>query len=155
MKLPKDYDFADAVLQRFRAAHPRGSILTEVLELGGRLVVRAVVRVEGDLIASAHKEPVTKTAFAIEKAESGAMRRALLIAGFGRQDDPEEVEDVTTADEYRDALEHASTLDALQRIAQAIATRHPALAAGELNNLRTVFEARRAEILDQNQETAA
>ncbi|MCK5296356.1 MAG: hypothetical protein KAJ75_05670 [Alphaproteobacteria bacterium] len=78
----------------FREEHPDWTIRTKIegsdMEAGW-VVIKAGIMDENDrLIASAHKRE-TKTGFAdyIEKAETGAIGRALAMCGYGTQYEPD------------------------------------------------------------------
>lgn len=80
----------------FREENPLGVIKTQILhQQDGWVIVRAEIAVPGtngvmNLISSAHKME-TKENFGdyIEKAETGAIGRALAMAGYGTQFEPE------------------------------------------------------------------
>lgn len=84
----------------FREEHPKGRIETELLEKTENytLAISRIINEDGFLLASAHKL-VTKQSFLnhIEKAETGAIGRALAFCGYGTQFEPEldEGEDIT------------------------------------------------------------
>lgn len=83
----KDYLPVPFRLLWMRIDQPLWGIHTEILEAAGYTVVRATVTDEmGRTIASAHKAITAGGKFPpIEKAETGAMGRALGAAGFGTQ----------------------------------------------------------------------
>ena len=75
----------------FREEHPLAEIVTSALQLGeSHAVFKAEIRIEGKAVASGHKKE-TEENFPdfIEKAETGAIGRALAMAGFGTQFEPE------------------------------------------------------------------
>jgi hypothetical protein len=78
-------------VQWFRGDHPDWTITTSIVELDwqdGHAVIRAdVLNQEGRLIASGMKSE-TRKGFAdfVEKAETGAIARAVAIAGYGTED---------------------------------------------------------------------
>lgn len=83
----KDYLPVPFRLVWMRDEKPLWGISTEVIEAAGYAMVRATVTDEtGRVIASAHKALTAGGKFPpIEKAETGAMGRALGAAGFGTQ----------------------------------------------------------------------
>lgn len=83
----KDYLPVPFRLVWMRDEKPLWGISTEVIEAAGYTMVRATVTDEtGRVIASAHKALTVGGKFPpIEKAETGAMGRALGAAGFGTQ----------------------------------------------------------------------
>lgn len=84
----KQYLEAKWRLVWFREVHPNWSIETEIVErIAGGALMRATVKDEnGKVMAQAHKME-TKAGFAdyLEKAETGAIARALAMCGFGTQ----------------------------------------------------------------------
>lgn len=108
----KDYLQVAHRLVWFREDHPSGKILTSVLQLSDKSAIfKAEIFVLGirerngqpeffeSLLATAHKKE-TEENFGdfIEKAETGAIGRALAMAGYGTQFDPELDEGVRLAD---------------------------------------------------------
>jgi hypothetical protein len=87
----KKYLPARRRVQWFRGEHPDWGITTSIVDLdfgAGYAVIRAEVTNEtGRLIASGMKSE-TKAGFAdfVEKAETGAIARAVAIAGYGTED---------------------------------------------------------------------
>ncbi len=87
----KKYLPARRRVQWFRGDHPDWTITTSIVELDwqdGHAVIRAdVLNEEGRLIASGMKSE-TRKGFAdfVEKAETGAIARAVAIAGYGTED---------------------------------------------------------------------
>ncbi len=87
----KKYLPARRRVQWFRGDHPDWTITTSIVELDwqdGHTVIRAdVLNEEGRLIASGMKSE-TRKGFAdfVEKAETGAIARAVAIAGYGTED---------------------------------------------------------------------
>jgi hypothetical protein len=87
----------------FREDHPRGTIKTQLIEKGGEgkdeyAVFRAEVFVDTErgamLVATAHKKE-TRAGFDdfIEKAETGALGRALAMMGYGTQFTADELDE--------------------------------------------------------------
>lgn len=85
----------------FRREHPDWSIITKVEELANKgVVMKAVIKnVEGRIIATARKKE-TEIGFPdyIEKAETGAIGRALAMCGYGTLQAPEFDENERLAD---------------------------------------------------------
>jgi hypothetical protein len=91
-KSETDYLPVAARIAWFRRGHPDWSIITKCLELAGKAVVmKAVIKnAEGRIIATARKKE-TEIGFPdyIEKAETGAVGRALAMCGYGTLQAPE------------------------------------------------------------------
>ena len=76
----------------FRKDHPDWTIKTKVIELHEKgVIMKATIKdITGKTIATAHKkETVTGFPDYIEKAETGAIGRALAMCGYGTQFEPE------------------------------------------------------------------
>lgn len=88
----KDYLEVKWRLVWFRIDHPDWGIETEIIASApGAAQVRATIRnIEGRIIAQSHKME-TKQGFPdyLEKAETGAIGRALAACGYGTQFSPE------------------------------------------------------------------
>jgi hypothetical protein len=84
----KDYLEVKWRLVWFREDHPDWGIETEVVERvnGGAIMKATVKSADGKIVAQAHKME-TKQGFAdyLEKAETGAVGRALAMCGYGTQ----------------------------------------------------------------------
>jgi hypothetical protein len=91
-KTEADYLPAAARIAWFRKDHPYWSIITEVEQLADKAVVmKAIIKDSlGDIIATARKKE-TEAGFPdyIEKAETGAIGRALAMCGYGTLQAPE------------------------------------------------------------------
>lgn len=76
----------------FRKEHPDWRIVTEIRNLADKAVIMhaMIYNAAGEVIATAHKKE-TMTGFGdyIEKAETGAVGRALAMCGYGTQFEPE------------------------------------------------------------------
>jgi hypothetical protein len=87
--MPKPYMPAASRIQWFRSVHFDWTVETEVVDWGigpdGLACVRAVIRtVDGRIIATGHKTEARRDfPEPVEKAETGAVSRALINAGFG------------------------------------------------------------------------
>jgi hypothetical protein len=93
----------------FREEHPMGRIVTSIVQLADKhAIAKAEIYVVGQrpggdpfevLMSTAHKkEEASHFPDFIEKAETGAIGRALAMAGYGTQFDPELDEGVRLAD---------------------------------------------------------
>jgi len=85
----------------FRAEHPAWSIITDAVEMGGKVtMVRATVMDDGGrIVATAHKQLRAFAGGDFEKAETGAVGRALSFCGYGtiEAQDVDEGEDIADA----------------------------------------------------------
>lgn len=109
----KDYLQVAHRLVWFREVYPKGVIKTAILHnQDNGAIVKAEIYSDasGGLLASAHKSE-SKEHFGdyIEKAETGAIGRALAMAGFGTQFDPEFDEGMRLADSPIDPVVKAAT----------------------------------------------
>lgn len=87
----KEYLAVAHRLVYFREVYPNGIIKTQMLAMQGEgdaeySVFKAEIYVDGVMVSSAHKKE-TRKGFEdhIEKCETGAVGRALALAGFGTQ----------------------------------------------------------------------
>jgi hypothetical protein len=91
-KTEADYFPVAARIAWFRREHPLWSIITEIEQLGNKAVVmKATIKdMLGTVIATARKKE-TEIGFPdyIEKAETGAIGRALAMCGYGTLQAPE------------------------------------------------------------------
>jgi hypothetical protein len=91
-KTEADYLPVAARIAWFRKDHPYWSIITEIEHLADKAVVmKAIIKdTTGDIIATARKKE-TEAGFQdyIEKAETGAIGRALAMCGYGTLQAPE------------------------------------------------------------------
>ena len=81
----------------FREACPGWSIMTEPLDIGQSLYCKAIILDDGGrVIATAHKVVTSFAGGAFEKAETGAIGRALSLCGYGTlaAQDMDEGEDI-------------------------------------------------------------
>lgn len=87
-----DYLPVAARIAWFRKEHPSWSIITKVVQLANKAVImKAIIKDEnGRIIATARKKE-TEIGFPdyIEKAETGAVGRALAMCGYGTLQAPE------------------------------------------------------------------
>jgi len=100
-KTEADYLPVAARIAWFRREHPGWSIITKTVQLANKAVVmKAIIRdANGRIIATARKKE-TEVGFAdyIEKAETGAVGRALAMCGYGTLQAPEFDEEERLAD---------------------------------------------------------
>src|SRR5688500_10984876 len=91
-KTEADYLPVAARIEWFRKDHPFCSIITEVEQWGDKAVVmKAIIKDSlGDIVATARKKE-NESGFPdyIEKAETGAIGRALAMCGYGTLQAPE------------------------------------------------------------------
>jgi hypothetical protein len=91
-KKETDYLPVAARIAWFRKDHPYWSIITEVEQLADKaIVIKAIIKdMTGQIIATARKKE-TEIGFPdyIEKAETGAIGRALAMCGYGTLQAPE------------------------------------------------------------------
>ncbi len=91
-KTETDYLPVAARIAWFRKEHPYWSIITKIVRLEGKAVVmKAIIKdMLGTIIATARKKE-TEAGFPdyIEKAETGAIGRALAMCGYGTLQAPE------------------------------------------------------------------
>ena len=91
-KTETDYLPVAARIAWFRKDHPDWSIITKTVQLANKAVVmKAIIKnAEGRIIATARKKE-TEVGFPdyIEKAETGAIGRALALCGYGTLQAPE------------------------------------------------------------------
>lgn len=100
-KTETDYLPVAARIAWFRKEHPYWSIVTDIEELANKAVVmKATIKdMTGNVIATARKKE-TEIGFPdyIEKAETGAIGRALAMCGYGTLQAPEFDEQERLAD---------------------------------------------------------
>jgi len=97
----------------FREAHPEWAIVTELVDNGGKGLVKAYIQdAGGGVIATAHKTVVSFKGGDVEKAETGAIGRALSLAGFGTiaAQDLDEGEQIADAPVERNGAKPEPTL---------------------------------------------
>jgi len=96
-----DYLPVAARIMWFRREHPDWSIITKAVQLANKgIVMKAIIKnAEGRIIATARKKE-TEIGFPdyIEKAETGAVGRALAMCGYGTLQAPEFDEGERVAD---------------------------------------------------------
>jgi hypothetical protein len=95
----------------FRKEHPYWSIITEIEQLADKaIVMKAIIKdMQGVVIATARKKE-TEIGFPdyIEKAETGAIGRALAMCGYGTLQAPEFDEEQRLADAPVEKAENAN-----------------------------------------------
>lgn len=82
-KLPEGYKGVDKLIEEFRKDNPKGKIETQPVLLGdGYVIITAKVTKDDDAIGSGMADADVQDDKSVEKAESGAIRRALLTLGY-------------------------------------------------------------------------
>lgn len=98
-KLPEGYKGVDKLIEEFRKDNPKGKIETQPVLLGdGYVIITAKVTKDDGAIGSGMADADVQDDKSVEKAESGAIRRALLTLGYKsveveESDDKEEKEE--------------------------------------------------------------
>lgn len=91
-KTETDYLPVAARIAWFRREHPDWSIITKIVELANKAVVmKAVIKDAGGRVIATARKKETEIGFPdyIEKAETGAVGRALAMCGYGTLQAPE------------------------------------------------------------------
>jgi len=156
----------------FREARPDWSIVTDPAVIGEATYCRATILAEdGRIVATAHKVVTSFAGGAFEKAETGAIGRALSLCGFGTllaldMDEGEDIADTPVSrpaparqappakaspapaapsmlDDLAAAIAGASTEAELTKLGQEIKT---ALAPAEQQAIKPVYLARLGEL---------
>jgi hypothetical protein len=138
----KDYLEVKYRLVWFREEHPNWSIETEFLSIDERSAcARAVVKDEnGRIMATSHKiESATNFPDFMEKAETGAIGRALALIGFGTQfcaDELDEGDRIVDAPVAKKAAYRAGTAagssPVVPGVKSAVSSAHPPSGGGEI-----------------------
>lgn len=82
-KLPEGYKGVDKLIEEFRKDNPKGKIETQPVLLGdGYVIITAKVTKDDGAIGSGMADADVQDDKSVEKAESGAIRRALLTLGY-------------------------------------------------------------------------
>ncbi len=82
-KLPEGYKGVDKLIEEFRKDNPKGKIETSPVLLGdGYVIITAKVTKDDGAIGSGMADADVQDDKSVEKAESGAIRRALLTLGY-------------------------------------------------------------------------
>lgn len=98
-KLSEGYKGVDKLIEEFRKDNPKGKIETSPVLLGdGYVIIMAKVTKDDGAIGSGMADADVQDDKSVEKAESGAIRRALLTLGYksvesDEDDDKEEKEE--------------------------------------------------------------
>lgn len=82
-KLPEGYKGVDKLIEEFRKDNPKGKIETSPVLLGdGYVIITAKVTKDDGAIGSGMADADVQDDKSVEKAESGAIRRAMLTLGY-------------------------------------------------------------------------
>lgn len=82
-KLPEGYRGVDKITKEFREKNPKGKIETSPVLLGdGYVIITAKITTDDGAIGSGMADADVQNDKDVEKAESGAIRRALLTLGY-------------------------------------------------------------------------
>lgn len=82
-KLPEGYKGVDKLIEEFRKDNPKGKIETAPVLLGdGYVIITAKVIKDDGAVGSGMADADVQDDKSVEKAESGAIRRALLTLGY-------------------------------------------------------------------------
>lgn len=135
----KDYLVVAARLIWFRHEHPDWSIITTPVEInlapegnrpGYAIFTASILNVEGKIMATAHKmEDSRGFGDFLEKAETGAMGRALAACGFGTQFCEPDFDEIQNADNPRLADAPFNRLPGAQRQGQGQPPQRPTATA--------------------------
>lgn len=149
-----EYEPVEVRVLEFRRDHPLGTIETEPLHnSGGNIMAfraKVVVYTDDDgpcLLATAHKPVGNSTrGNALEMAETQAVGRALMLAGYGVLHDESSVEAANTYLEYETAIDSCTDQEELGDVSRAIqeAARH--MDAADIAKLRAAWKAKRDEL---------
>lgn len=101
-KLPEGYRGVDKIIEEFRAKNPKGKIETNPVLVGdGFILIMAKITSDDGAVGSGMSEADIQEEKDVQKAESGAIRRALLTLGYKSVEDDEDDE----ADKKQDERE--------------------------------------------------
>lgn len=95
-KLPEGYKGVEKLIKEFREKNPKGKIQTSPVVLAdGFVLVTATITTDDGAVGSGMAQADVQEEKSVQKAESGAIRRALLTLGFESEenDEPEEKEE--------------------------------------------------------------
>jgi hypothetical protein len=92
-RLPEGYRGVEELIKEFRIKNPKGKIETSAQDLGdGFVLITAKITTEDGAVGSGMSEADVQSEKAVAKAESGAIRRALLTLGYESVEGEEEEE---------------------------------------------------------------
>ncbi len=101
-KLPEGYKGVDKLIEEFRKDNPKGKIETAPVLLGdGYVIITAKVIKDDGAVGSGMADADVQDDKSVEKAESGAIRRALLTLGY-KSVEAEESDDKEEKQERRE-----------------------------------------------------
>lgn len=93
-KLPEGYRGVEKLIKEFRDKNPKGKIETAPVLVGdGFILITAKITSDDGAVGSGISEADIQEEKEVQKAESGAIRRALLTLGYDSVESDEEVEE--------------------------------------------------------------
>lgn len=92
-KLPEGYKGVEKLIKEFRDKNPKGKIQTSPVVLeDGFVLVTATITTDDGAVGSGMAQADVQEEKSVQKAESGAIRRALLTLGFESEENEESEE---------------------------------------------------------------
>ena len=92
-KLPEGYKGVEKLIKEFREKNPKGKIQTSPVVLeDGFVLVTATITTDDGAVGSGMAQADVQEEKSVQKAESGAIRRALLTLGFESEENEESEE---------------------------------------------------------------
>jgi hypothetical protein len=92
-KLPEGYKGVEKLIKEFRDKNPKGKIQTSPVVLDdGFVLVTATITTDDGAVGSGMAQADVQEEKSVQKAESGAIRRALLTLGFESEESEESEE---------------------------------------------------------------
>ena len=89
-KLPEGYKGVEKLIKEFREKNPKGKIQTSPVVLeDGFVLVTATITTDDGAVGSGMAQADVQEEKSVQKAESGAIRRALLTLGFESEENEE------------------------------------------------------------------
>jgi flagellar biosynthesis GTPase FlhF len=105
-KLPEGYRGVDKIIKEFRTKNPKGKIETNPVLLGdGYVIITATVTSDDGSVGSGMADADVQIDKAVEKAESGAIRRALLTLGYESVESDDAGEEEEKEEKYKERKE--------------------------------------------------
>lgn len=107
-KLPEGYKGVDKLIEEFRKDNPKGKIETSPVLLGdGYVIITATITKDDGAVGSGMADADVQEDKSVEKAESGAIRRAMLTLGY-KSVEAEEGDDKDEKEEKEEKSEKRS-----------------------------------------------